>query len=150
MNDRYELLTSSVFSVYQSVLKIQRAEMVKFGLKGAHVSCLWNLSAYPEGLSVTQLSRLMEKDKAAVSRELAELEKKGFVVPESVSAGGYRTRLRLTERGREAAEFVRQRVAVAVRKAGAGLLDENREIFYSALALIASNLQNICQEGLDR
>ncbi len=149
MIDRFEQLTSSVFSVYQSILKIQRTEMAKYGLKGAHVQCILNLSSHPEGITVTQLSKLVEKDKAAISRDLAELEAKGLVEPSDKTSGSYRAKLRLTEAGEKAACFVRERVALAVQKAGEGLSDADREVFYPAFVLIASNLQNICRDGLD-
>ena len=149
MVDRFEQLTSSVFIVYQSILKIQRAEMAKFGLKGSHVQCLRCLASHPEGITVTQLSKLVEKDKAAISRDLTELEGKKMVAPFDGGTGSYRARLRLTEAGETVAAFVRERVALAVRKAGEGLSDTDREVFYPAFAQIASNLQSICRDGLD-
>lgn len=149
MLDRFEQFTSAVSSIYQSILKIQRAEMAAYGLKGSHVQCLLAMARCPQGVTVTRLGQLCEKDKAAVSRTLAELEELEMVKPVDKAAGSYRAKLCLTDRGAEAAAKVSGRAALAVQKAGNGLTDWDREILYSALERIARNLQSICREGLE-
>ncbi len=39
-------------------------------------------------------------------------------------------------------------IKAAVEQAGAGLEDDQREVFYRVLALIAGNLHTICKNGL--
>jgi DNA-binding MarR family transcriptional regulator len=70
------------------------------------------------------------------------MEKKDLVVKEGNS---YRAQLKLTPAGLEAAEHVRRRATVAVENASRGLTPERRAVFYEALELIVSNLQNICE-----
>jgi len=79
---------------------------------------------------------------------VAILEKKGLVRKEAIGNNLYRARLLLTDEGKQAAEHVRQRAAVAVELAGSGMSDEEREIFYRCLELITTNLQTLCKEGL--
>lgn len=149
MVSRFEQLSSAVSRIYHYIQKIERVEMEKFGLKGPHVQCLLALSRNPEGLTSSQLCTICEKDKAAISRTIAELEKEGILNRDDRNGNRYRSQLKLTERGRIAAAQVDERVRIAVEKAGMGLTDTQRNVFYSVLSLIAGNLQGICAEGLE-
>lgn len=149
MTDRFEQFTSSVFSIYQCIQKIQRQEMARYGLKSAHVQCLLTLQRWPEGITAVRLGQLCERDKAAISRTLAELEKDGLVERVEKNGSSYRALLRLTQSGQEAAGKVEGRTELAVEKAGEGLTDEDRRTLYAVLERIADNLQTICRDGLE-
>ena len=83
------------------------------------------------------------------TRYLVPLEQEGLV--ERVMRGSvrYRAPLKLTARGQDAAARVEAQVKRAVEKAGAGMSDAHRVVFYQVLGLIAGNLQAICEEGLE-
>lgn len=148
MVSRFEQLSSAVSRIYHYIQKIERVEMEKFGLKGPHVQCLLALSRNPEGLTASQLCTICERDKAAISRTITELEMEGILDRDIRNGNRYRALLTLTERGKTAAARVDERVRVAVEKAGEGLTDAQRSVFYSVLSLIANNLQGICADGL--
>jgi len=148
MISKYELFSNSVACLYRDIQKLERIEMAKYGLKGPHAQCLLSLSRYPEGLIATQLCDLCEKDKAAISRTVAELEEADLVQRLEHNGTRYRAALVLTERGREAAAAVSERAKLAVELAGNGLTDADREVFYRVLTLISENLHEICKEGL--
>ena len=148
MVTRFEQFTSSVASIYRSVQKIERVEMAKYGLKGPHAQVLLAMSRYPDGVTSGELVKLCDKDKAAISRTVAELEREGMVIRNGKNGNFYRASLTLTERGREAAEHVAIRATQAVEAASCGLGDGNRRVLYAALELIATHLQNICDMGL--
>jgi len=145
---RFEQLSSAISRIYHYIQKIERVEMEKFGLKGPHVQCMLAMNRNPEGLTASQLCTMCEKDKAAVSRTIAELEKEGMVERAGDSGNRYRVLLKLTEKGADVARWVDERVRLAVEKAGVGLRDDQRGVFYQVLALIAENLQAICNDGL--
>ena len=145
---RFEQFCTSAFSIYRSILKIERMEMEKFGLKGPHAQCLLNMARHPEGVTAAQLCTLCDKDKAAISRTVAELETAGMLVRHCNGSNRYRAQLVLTQMGLEAAAQVAERAKFAVEQAGSGLTDDQRAVFYHALGLIADNLQNICDDGL--
>ena len=149
MISRYEIISSSVSCMYHDIQKIERTEMVKFGLKGPHAQCLLVMSRHPEGVTAAKLCELCEKDKAAISRTLAELEQSGMVHRAERNGTRYRANLTLTEQGQAAAQAVKQRAQLAVERAGEGLDDAQREVFYRVLALIAGNLHTICKDGLE-
>lgn len=148
MISKYEIFSQSVSSLYHDIQKIERVEMAKFGLKGPHAQCLLAMSRYPEGITAARLCEICEKDKAAVSRTVADLEEAGLVRRDDRGGVRYRVPLSLTEQGMAAARAVNERAQLAVEQAGAGLDDAQREVFYSVLGLIAGNLHTICRDGL--
>ena len=148
MVSRFEQFTSAISAIYRDIQKLERDEMEQYGLKGAYAQYLLMMHHYPEGITAAQLCELCDKDKAAVSRVLSELEAKGLVTRADSKDSAYRARLRLTDEGEAAAAYVRRRATAAVELAGRGLEDPERKVFYAALELIASNLQKICKEGI--
>lgn len=148
MISKYELFSTSVSCLYRDIQKIERTEMAKFGLKGPHAQCLLAMSRHPEGVTSAKLCEICEKDKAAISRTVAELEEAGLLHRTECNGVRYRAALKLTEKGREAAQAVNRKAQQAVEQAGEGLRDDQREVFYCVLELIAGNLHKICQTGL--
>ena len=148
MVTRFEQFTSSVASIHRSIQKIERVEMAKYGLKGPHAQVLLAMSRYPDGVTSGELVKLCDKDKAAISRTVAELEREGMVCRQGKNGNFYRAALTLTQRGMDAAEHVAIRAKRAVEAASDGLSEGNRRTLYMALELIANHLQTICDEGL--
>ena len=148
MIHRYEIFSAAIASMYHAVQRIERVEMAKYGLKGPHAQCLLAMLRYPEGLTSVRLCEICDKDKAAVSRTVSELEQAGLLCVDTQNGIRYRATLRLTEAGRHAAEAVCCRAELAVTQAGEGLTDAQREVFYDVLAKVAGNLHTICRNGL--
>ena len=144
MLSKYELFSVSISSLYHDIQRIERAEMACYGMRGSHAQCILALSRYPEGITAAQLCRVCEKDKAAISRTVAELERMGMVL-----RGGsrYCARLTLTEKGMAIARGVNEKANRAVERAGEGLDDARREVFYSVLDLLTENLHRLCRNG---
>ena len=150
MESRYELISGSLASMYHDIQKIERMEMAKYGLKGPHAQCLLAMKRHPEGITAARICEACEKDKAAVSRILSELEAAGMVVRENRNGSRYRASLLLTQQGNLAAEAVVEKARLAVELAGTGFGEAERETFYRVLAIIAGNLHKLCREGLNR
>lgn len=150
MESRYELISASISCMYHDIQKIERMEMAKYGLKGPHAQCLLVMNKNPEGITAARLCEACEKDKAAVSRILAELEEAGMIRRENRNGSRYRASLTLTEQGKYAAEAVVEKARLAVELAGTGFSQEEREVFYRVLAIIAGNLHQICKTGLNK
>lgn len=148
MLDRFERFSLALFEITRHWHKITSDEMEKYGLKGPHSVYLLALHQHPEGVTATQLVELCGRDKADVSRMISIMEQKGLVTREGVARSMYRNLLKLTEEGTAAAEFVCQRIRVAVELASKGLDDMRRKVFYEALELIAGNLRQISVDGL--
>ena len=148
MRGRFEQFSVFISGIYRSIQKLEREEMVKYGLTGAYAQYLVTMSRFPEGITATELCEVCDKDKAAISRVIANMENKGLVTRIGKNNTTYRALLFLTDEGKKAAGYVTERAKIAVEKAGSGLSDHDRQIFYSSLELISSNLQKICKNGL--
>ena len=147
MIDRFEQFFFSISSIYKIIQKIEREEMGRYGLKGSHVQCMMAMIRRSEGVTISQLCELCDKDKAAVSRDLSELEEKGMVERES-GTKIYRAPVRLTQLGLNTARQVSGIIQTAVELAGERLTDGDRRVFYQTLDLIAGNLKRISSDGV--
>ena len=94
-------------------------------------------------MTSAQLVEIGDRDKAAISRVVAEMEEKGLVKRLTTGDHQYRAAIVLTVEGRRAAEYVAERATTIVSKAVEGLTDEARGTMYASLELICSNLQNM-------
>ena len=149
MLNRFARFSLAISEIDRCWHKLAAEEMAKYDLNSPHAVYLTALyDASEEGITAAKLGELCRKNKADVSRMVSILEKKGLVRREAIGTNLYRAKLLLTEEGKQAAEHVRERAAVAVELAGAGLSDENREIFYEALEQITLNLQALSKDGL--
>lgn len=149
MLDRFSQFCTSIASIQRSILRIERVEMAKYGLKGPHASCLVAMAHYPEGITAARLCNICDKDKAAISRTVNELEQAGLLVRQDPEGKRYRALLRLSEKGREIANRVNERVLLAVAKASEGYDQEKQQVFTQVLNLVAGSLQDICRDGLE-
>ena len=149
MVDRFERFTYAIVEINRYWHKIAADEMSKYGLKGPFAHYLITLYRYPDGVTSVQLGELCDKNKADVSRALAILEEKGLAVRETQNNSYYRAKIKLTAKGRAAAEQVQQIAERAGGIGGKGLTDEHRQIFYEALERITANLRQLTLNGLD-
>lgn len=150
MESRYELFSSSISCIYHAIQKIERIEMAKYGLKGPHAQCLLAMDRYPDGITAAGLCAVCEKDKAAISRILTELEQAGMVLRKNRDGIHYRVLLTLTEQGRIAARAVAKKARLVVERTGTGFDSSEREVFYRVLTKITRNLHAICRDGLTK
>jgi len=150
MFTRFEQFCTAISMIHHAIQKIERVEMAKYGLKGPHAQCLLTINQYPDGITAAQLCELCEKDKAAISRTVAELENADMLIRRDPDGKRYRSRLYLTEKGAAVAANVGLLVHRAVSQASEGYGEKDREIFIHVLNLIAGNLQTICRDGLDQ
>lgn len=141
MENRFEKFSIAVLELNRYLQKIKDQEMRKFGLRSAHTMCVFYLGQHPEGLTVTQLSAICREDKAAVSRCLSQLISRGYVsgnFPENKRS--YRTKLTLTDSGRELVQVIYQKADAAVTGGSSGLTQKQRDNLYAAMEIIIKNL----------
>ena len=148
MLTRFEQFTSAISGIYRSIQKIERDEMEKFGLKGAYAQYLLAMTHHPEGMTAAALCESCDKDKAAISRILSEMEHKGLVARDPGKPSPYRSLVRLTETGKTVARYVQEKATAAVEIAGSVLTDEDRKNLYGILDRLSGKLQDICRDGI--
>ena len=135
-----------IFTISKYWHKIATEEMKKYGLRGTHALYLLILDSYEGEITAARLADLCQRDKADVSRALADFQKKEILEP--YSGPRYRITPRLTPLGRTIAAQIRACAAVALDLASQGITDEMRGNMYHCLDLIAANMRGICEEGL--
>lgn len=140
MRDRFQMFVGFIQQLNRSLQRIKDIEMKRFGLRAGHAMCLYQLDLHPNGLTSAQLTALCGEDKGAISRLLAELMKKELVHCTEKQIKNYRAPYFLTERGKELAALIRERVDHAVSNGGEGLSDEERKTLYDALERVSGNL----------
>lgn len=143
MQERFREFTVLMVRINRYIHKIKTEEMAEFDLKSPHVSCLYYLYKAGE-LTAKELCDVCAEDKAAVSRSVEYLEKKGLISCASEAKKRYKAPLTLTEKGKEIAEKTQRKIDDALAVASAGLSEENRALMYECLSLISDNLQKIC------
>lgn len=138
MEDLFIKFTAAITKLNKLIHKIKSYEMCKFGLNPIHVSCGYYLNKNPQGLTAKELSELSLEDKAAISRALKILQEKGFVkyVPH-----GRNEVVQLTDKGRNFAESLDERIESAVKAARVDITDDERIFFYDSLLEISDNLK---------
>lgn len=146
MTGRFEQFCNSIAVIQHAITKIERLEMEKYGLKGPHAQCLLTIRQHPEGITSAMLCELCRKDKAAISRTVSELEEAGMISRFDPRGKRYKTMLYLTEKGALVAQDVEVIVHRAVSRASRGYDVKTREVFVQVLGLIASNLQELCED----
>lgn len=145
MVERFEKFTRQISLAYKYIIKIKTFEMSEYGLKGSNVMCLFFLGKNVKGLTATELCEICMEDKAWVSKSLAVLKEKGYVYCEEKK---YKAKYFITDMGKKVFDKISVIINDIVEKAGSGLTGEEREIFYSALDKIVTNLGNITSERL--
>ena len=142
MQQRFETFTILITGISRSIHRIKTEEMAEFELKSSHVSCLYYLYK-ADRLTASELCEICEEDKANISRALKQLEQGGYLASREKR---YQSPLELTEKGREVADKIAGKIDGILQRAGEGLSDQDRAIFYKGLAQIGANLQTICEQ----
>ena len=145
MKERFETFTVLIAKIRRNIKKLKNQEMAEYGLRSAHISCLYYLYS-ADFLTATDLCERCEEDKATISRALDFLEENGFITRESKSAKRYKSHLLLTEKGKEVGEKIFEKVTRVLDEVSVGLTDEERKEFYRSLTIISHNLDKITKE----
>lgn len=146
MEERFETFTVLINRISRSIRKIKNQEMAEYGLRSAHVSCLYYLYTC-KGATATDLCERCEEDKATVSRALDYLQTNGFLTRESKSAKRYKSPLFLTEKGREAGEKIAHKISGVLDAVSGGLTETERIAFYRSLSIISDSLETLSQNS---
>lgn len=147
MVDRFSTFTVLVDKLKRSIRKIKTEEIAEFKLKSPHVSCLYYLYRY-KSLTSKELAEICDEDKASISRSLDYLEEYGFVHCDTDVRKRYKSPFLLTEKGTEVASRIIEKVDRILDLSSIGLTEEERATVYRGMAVIAENLERIC-EGYD-
>ncbi len=143
---RYESFSAVITEIYRHLFKLSSEEMKKYGLHGSSARLL--LILLKRG-SITAAAIVKEsgRNKAEVSRTIADLEGKGLVIKVE-SPKNYRVKITLTEKGRTTAQNITDTVRRAVGFTSGSIPEEEIDILYKSLNTIASNLAEMSRSGI--
>lgn len=145
MQERFKTFTGLISKISRSIRKIKTEEMDKYNLKSTHVSCLYYL--YKEkSLTAKQLCDICGEDKAALSRSIVYLEENEYIYCDSNLKKRYNSAFKLTEKGKEIAKCIAEKIDSILDLVSAGLAEEKRFVLYESLSHISDNLDNICKK----
>lgn len=150
MDEMFQKLTMSIYNVWHVVRRVEREEVERLNMKHGLAHVLLVIDRHPEGLTATQLCTLCDKDKAAISRIVADLVESGLVIRNANRGNHYRAKLTLTEQGKAVAKQVEVTAYWAVEKAVEGLDSQQTEQLLRIFDRIALNLEKICTDGLEK
>lgn len=146
MENRFETFTVLLNRISRNIRRIKIQEMAEYGLRSAHISCLYYL--YQDGeLTATELCERCEEDKATISRALEYLESSGFLTCESKSAKRYKSPLALTDRGAEVGRKIAEKISRVLEEISAGLSEAERIAFYRSLYIISDSLDAVAKSS---
>ncbi len=137
MLDRYEEFTSLINKIHKNIQRIKLLELKKFGLKGSHSDFLYYLGKHKQ-LTFKEFCKVLNADKAFVSRNLALLREKKLIKEKS---DNNRNVFILTDKGLKIYEVGKNRTEEICEKIYIKDL-ENGE-FYKNLKEISERLTKI-------
>jgi len=147
MLERFERFTSAISTATKCVVKLKAREVREKGLRATHVMTLVSIGkSGTRGVTATTIGKYCREDKAGISKDLATLKEKGYVVSENEGEKKYRIRYFLTDTGRALYEKIRLDIREVVTRCGDGIDDSEREIFYRVFDKIVDNLLSACEE----
>ena len=147
MIERFERFTSAISTATKCVVKLNAREVRDKGLRATHVMTLISIGkSGARGVTATTIGKYCREDKAGISKDLAVLKEKGYILPRNESEKKYRVRYVLTDMGQDLYEKIREDIRATVARCGDGVDDGEREVFYRVLDKIVDNLLTACEE----
>ncbi len=148
MQDYFEIFSLAIERIGKNLRRYKDGRAGELGLRGIHVMLLYQLEKSGEsGMTAAKLAEACAVNRAFVSRMVVELLEDGFIAYADGEAGGrrYRSRLILTERGRQTVEKMDRRIAEAITDLGSETNARDMVIFYSVLSKIDRRLAALAE-----
>lgn len=144
MNNRFENFVGLVYAMNKEIQRIKSEKMGSLGLRGTDTMVMYYLGQNDAGLSEADLARMVNQDRAAISRTVSKLEKGGYVKRASWEDGAkYRVPVQLTAEGRQIASSMDKIIQDVVEQSSADLSLQEREHMYAWLEQILGRLEEV-------
>ena len=145
MEERFETFTVLINRISRNIRKIKNQEMADYGLRSAHVSCLYYIYR-AETITATELCEKCEEDKATISRALDYLEKNEFITCLSPNTKRYKSPLVLTEKGLIVGKKIADKIDGVLDQISYGLTEPERRDFYRYLSIISNSIDAVANK----
>ena len=146
MKERFETFTVLINRISRNIRKIKNQEMMEYGLRSVHISCLYYLYIEKGAIAATLCERC-EEDKATISRALDFLETNGYLTCEAKCTKRYKSPLILTEKGLEVGKKIADKINRVLDQVRSCLTEDERVAFYHSLSVISESLENVSKNS---
>ena len=141
-----ELNFAKLFGIFEKKEhKYKNALFEPYGLKSMHYGYLRIISMEP-GISQDGIAAKVYSDKANVARQIAHLEKKGYVIRKVCKDDARKSEVYLSEKGEETFKEMRKLLNQFNKRLAKGLSKEDVENFNRILNHMTENIEEMEQE----
>ena len=141
---RFEKFTLLIDGIHKSINRIKFDTAPDLGVKSVHVFWIYQLSLHQDGLTAAEIATVSMVDRSLVSREIAALERGGYVAREDTgNKRSYNARITLTEKGVELAQRITHEAINVQSKVDEGITEEELSGFYSTLEKLYENFLSL-------
>ena len=145
---RFEKFALLIDGVQKCVQKFKTNIAPELGIKSVHVLWIYELYIHPEGLTSAELAVKSNIDPSLISRELANLKRRGYITKETTPGKRtYNARITLTDEGKMLAQTIHRDALAVQSRVNEGVSTEDLAIFYEVLEKLHDNLEKIIKEN---
>ena len=142
--NRFLIFYQSFERVVKDIKKKERSYMSEYGLRSVHMGCLLRIKQSEKGMTITQLAKASNTDKALISRVIKELSADGFVATNNAGEDkSYNKKYYLTEKSEKIASDINEDIVEYMTQARVGIPEEDMLHFYETLAQLSKNISLI-------
>ncbi|MBQ8836738.1 MAG: MarR family transcriptional regulator [Clostridia bacterium] len=131
--NQFEMFSLIISEISKHLHKMTAELMKQYGLNGSHAMYFLAFYRYPDGMSASQICEQCCRDKSDVSRTVSVLTDKGFLIKEASPKIQHRTVFKLSDKGKETAEHLLEKVNYFSELLEAKLGAERQEELYESL-----------------
>ena len=140
---RFLMFRRSFDKVLKDIKKKEMSYMSDYGLRAVHMGCLLRIKQSGRGMTVTELAKESQTDKALISRVIKELTSDGFV---TTNGSGYNKRYFLTEESEKIVSDIAGDIGEYMAQARKDIPEEDMQKFYEVLATLTHNISLIAND----
>lgn len=142
--NRFLMFYQSFERVVKDIKRKEMSYMSEYGLRSVHLRCLLKINQSEKGMTITQLSKATNTDKALISRVVKELSNDGFLENKNAKEEkSYNKKYYLTEKSEKIASDINGDMIRYLAQAREGIPDEDMHKFYEILARLTQNISTI-------
>ncbi|MBR2351034.1 MAG: MarR family transcriptional regulator [Clostridia bacterium] len=141
---RFEKFALLIDGAQKNIQKFKSYIAQELGVKSVHVLWIYELYIHPDGLTSAELAVRSNIDPSLISRELANLKRRGYITKETTPGKRtYNARITLTDEGNTLAKKIYQISLNTQRQASTGISSKDLATFYTVLEKLHSNLNEL-------
>ena len=150
VEERFEILAHMVWGIHGNVQRLKLQIAQELDIKSVHVFLIYLLRNHPQGLTATELCEMSRSTEGLISRETAELLKKGLIAVDKPSQNRrYRCKYLLTESGKTAANRISEFAMQVQSVVSAQIPREDLRVFYRTFGTLLENFDRLTGQSPD-